>query len=245
MDRQLKQRVVGAALLVAFGVIFIPIFLDNGGVDSPVPPTMNIPPAPTEDVSNRVPELTDQTIEELEAQANSELEPPPAQPGPAPLVNEAAPAAVDPPPSPGSAVAAAARATPNPTTPPRATSVKPASASSSPPSVAPPIAKRESTPTVIAKVTPAPSKQAAALADLAPSGWTVQLGSFASDVNATHLVDKLKAAGYKAYSERRVEQGTSVFKVRVGPVPGRAEAERMRERIESQFTAHGMLVPVR
>ena len=50
MDRQLKQRVVGAGLLVAFGVIFIPIFLDNGGVESPVPPSMNIPPAPTEDV---------------------------------------------------------------------------------------------------------------------------------------------------------------------------------------------------
>ncbi len=39
MDRQLKQRVVGAGLLIALGVIFIPIFLDNGGVDSPVPPS--------------------------------------------------------------------------------------------------------------------------------------------------------------------------------------------------------------
>ena len=33
MDRQLKQRVVGAALLVAIGVVVIPIFLDNAVVE--------------------------------------------------------------------------------------------------------------------------------------------------------------------------------------------------------------------
>jgi DedD protein len=74
-------------------------------------------------------------------------------------------------------------------------------------------------------------------------GWNVQLGSFASDINAKNLVDKLKAAGYKAYSEPRLEQGVTVFKVRVGPTPGKAEAERIRQRIEGQFDAHGMLVP--
>ena len=71
----------------------------------------------------------------------------------------------------------------------------------------------------------------------------MQLGSFASDINAKKLVDKLKAAGYKAYSEPRLEQGATVFKVRVGPTPGKAEAERLRQRIEGQFEAHGMLVP--
>ena len=65
MDRQLKQRVVGAGLLVAFGVIFIPIFLDNGGVESPVPASMNIPPAPTEDVSQRAPALGEEAIAEI------------------------------------------------------------------------------------------------------------------------------------------------------------------------------------
>ena len=69
--------------------------------------------------------------------------------------------------------------------------------------------------------------------------------AFASDINAKKLVDKLKAAGYKAYTEPRLEQGATVFKVRVGPTPGKAEAERLRQRIEAQFEARGMLVPSR
>ena len=79
MDRQLKQRVVGAGLLVAFGVIFIPIFLDNGGVESPVPPSMNIPPAPTEDVSQRAPALGEGAIAEMESQADEDVELPPSR----------------------------------------------------------------------------------------------------------------------------------------------------------------------
>ena len=62
-------------------------------------------------------------------------------------------------------------------------------------------------------------------------------------IYAKKLVDKLRAAGYKAYSEPRMEQGATVFKVRVGPTPGRAEAERVRQRIEAEFDARGMLVP--
>ena len=57
--------------------------------------------------------------------------------------------------------------------------------------------------------------------------------------------DTVKAAGYQAYTEPRLEHGATVFKVRVGPTPGKAEAERLRQRIEAQFEARGMLVPSR
>lgn len=301
MDRQLKQRVVGAALLVAFGVIFIPIFLDNGVVESPVPPTMSIPPAPREDVGKRVPELGDEAVGELEARAENELEPSTVETTDAsgesatPALPTANPAIKVSPPAAAAAAAAAAlnpavvTGRPNSATTtatkapplPAATVAKPLALAPALPPVAPrvtapslaitklgPGAAKDTTPAAIrpplatpketagqagktAPVTPAvsvprdpPAPTAKLAAALAPTGWTVQLGSFASDVNATHLVDRLRAAGFKANSERRVEQGTPVFKVRVGPVPSRAEAERMRERVESQFAAHGMLVPV-
>ena len=239
MDRQLKQRVVGAALLVAFGVIFIPIFLDNGVVESPVPPTMSIPPAPREDVGKRVPELSDEAVGELEARAENELEPSTAETTDAsgasvtPALPTANPAIKVSPPAAAAAAAlnsAVITGRPNPAT---------ATATKAPSLPAATVAKPQA---LASALPPVPASKLAAAP--APAGWTVQLGSFASDVNATHLVDRLRAAGFKANSERRVEQGTPVFKVRVGPVPTRAEAERMRERVESQFAAHGMLVPV-
>ena len=226
MDRQLKQRVVGAALLVAGGVIFIPIFLDNGAVESPVPATMNIPPAPTEDVSKRVPPLSDAAIDELESRADEDVE--------LPLPRTAGSA--------GDRTAAVA--TPAPRTATEAAAPAPATAARAAPAASEPAPNTLVEPAPIAhKPTPA-----AALATPAPAssaGWSVQLGSFASDVNAGHLADKLHSVGLKAYVERHIEAGTSVFKVRVGPESGRDAAERLRQRIEQQFAVKGMLVPFR
>ena len=69
MDRQLKQRVVGAAVLVAFGVIFIPIFLDNGALDNTIPDVSGIPPIPDRDFSSRVIALSEEKIAKLRADA--------------------------------------------------------------------------------------------------------------------------------------------------------------------------------
>jgi DedD protein len=250
MDRQLKQRVVGAGLLVAFGVIFIPIFLDNGGVESPVPPTMNIPPAPTEDVSARAPALGEEAIAAMEARADEDVElpPPRAQAGEG---SEAEPS-VDTPSAGGEPPAAVetleegvAAPAPNAPEEPAVAPLTPARMLPPPPPRNAPV-RATPTPAKPAPVKPPPLALVASKpAPVTVTGWTVQLGSFASDVNARKLVDKLKAAGYKAYSEPRIEQHVTVFKVRVGPTPGKAEAERLRQRIEAQFEARGMLVPSR
>ena len=273
MDRQLKQRVVGAGLLVAFGVIFIPIFLDNGGVESPLPPSMNIPPAPTEDVSQRAPALGEEAIAAMEARADedAELPPPRVQAGegrdaePLPVVTPSAsgeppltidtleegaaahdsaaietpPPRMQPPPlrnAPPPAVAAASTASPSRPSP---MDLQPAA------SQPPPNPKLEVKSQIKADSDTKPPAMPIVSTPATVAGWTVQLGSFASDVNARKLVDKLKAAGYKAYSEPRIEQRATVFKVRVGPTPSKAEAERLRQRIEAQFEARGMLVPLR
>ena len=69
MDRQLKQRVVGAAVLVAFGVVFIPIFLDNGALDTTIPDINEIPPVPDRDFSSRVIPLSEEKIAKLREDA--------------------------------------------------------------------------------------------------------------------------------------------------------------------------------
>ena len=296
MDRQLKQRVVGAGLLVAFGVIFIPIFLDNGGVESPVPASMNIPPAPTEDVSQRAPALGEEAIAEMESQADQDVELPPsrvqagegssAEPTPVAMPSESGepPLAVEtledgvvvdgtaplieeqvtaPPPAPRmqpptsrlvdeplSAAKPLTHLQPKPERHSKAAvkqSAAQATASATVPksTVKSVETKVDPKSAIVAKPAEAKPLPATKAALPAVGGWTVQLGSFASDINAKKLVDRLKAAGYQAYTEPRLEHGATVFKVRVGPTPGKAEAERLRQRIEAQFEARGMLVPSR
>lgn len=218
MDRQVKQRVVGAALLVAFGVIFIPIFLDNGAFESPLPPDLVIPPPPADDPTRAVPQLSQAAIDELESRAGEDVELPLSRAA----GDDPAPAeAVDVAPAPSTAEPPDERAAPPvPDAVPESPSESPAAA-----------------PTATVLAPPA--------APASGERWAVQLGSFASEANARRLVAKLRAADLDAYSEQRTEQGATVFKVRVSADGGRAGAERLRQRLEREFEQRGMLVPYR
>lgn len=66
MDPQLKQRVVGAAVLVAIGVVFIPIFLDETGRENDLPLAPGIDSTPPEDFNSRVVPLDDKMMEQVE-----------------------------------------------------------------------------------------------------------------------------------------------------------------------------------
>lgn len=54
MDQQLKQRLVGAAVLVALGVIFIPMLLDDSVRESAGIRGTNIPPKPEGEFSSSI-----------------------------------------------------------------------------------------------------------------------------------------------------------------------------------------------
>ncbi len=66
MDPQLKQRVVGAAVLVAIGVVFIPIFLDETDRENGLPIAPGIGSEPPEDFNSRVVPLGDTMMEQVE-----------------------------------------------------------------------------------------------------------------------------------------------------------------------------------
>lgn len=49
MERQLKQRLVGATVLVTLAVVFIPMILDDQGADGTRVEVASVPPRPTDD----------------------------------------------------------------------------------------------------------------------------------------------------------------------------------------------------
>ncbi len=209
MDRQLKQRVVGAAVLVVLGVIFIPIFLDNDALETRVPEVAELPPPPQEPYESRVEPIDEDDMLALE-RAMEEPVAPPLEPMPGPAHEDATPATAG---SDDAAVAQTAHTEPSGS---GARAGEPAAATGG--AAAEPDA-------------PAPG-----------AGWSVQLGSFAEQDNASRLVARLEEARLPGYVERSSENGTSIWKVRVGPVIAREEAEKLRARLARDFGLEGLLL---
>lgn len=75
-----------------------------------------------------------------------------------------------------------------------------------------------------------------------PLSWSVRLGSFSNSENARKLLDRLLAAGYKAY-ERQLASGqrelTAVF---VGPWIDRQVVDNYQKQLQEEFQLAGIVV---
>lgn len=214
MDRGLKERLVGAAVLAALAVIFIPMLLDDAP-SGPGPITeTNIPeqPAETDSFSSRIipvePSPAELPSPPAEPAAETEAavsEPAPAAEGQAPAVSETVPG-----------------------TEAREESAQTAESGES------------GDPAALTKAMPPPQTDEATPA--APSGWIIQLGSFAKEDNARDLNGKLQKAGYASFVEPVKQSGQTVYRVRVGPEVMRGDAEKLRDRIAAKFDLKGIVV---
>jgi len=223
MNPGLKQRLVGAVVLIALAVIFLPMLLPgNGGSTMPLfgsnvpasPTTsfepleipLQVPPtAPSTEVS-----VVDQPQPGDVASNEKPQQPPLVAPAPA-----AGPAASSAPP-----VSATASAQP-PVVPPQAPVQQ--------------VPQKQSTSVQSVASTPVPRTPGEA--------WDVQLGSFSSSVNALALQDKVRKAGFRAFVEKvKGEQGTS-YRVRVGPESSRERADALREQVQGKLKLTGIVVP--
>jgi len=93
-----------------------------------------------------------------------------------------------------------------------------------------------------ATTTPAPHGSAAGPpAAGTESGWTVQLGSFASRPNAEHLARQVKGQGFPV-SVSQYPSGRHLYRVRVGPVADHAEATQLQEKLRAAGHS-GAVVP--
>ena len=198
MDSSLKQRLVGAGILVALIVIVVPEFL-RGKAPPPGDPTLR-------------PRTSKEAVAGVDANAalrsvtvdmrDSAVAPPPAgNPSGAPMLP------IGP--------ASAANATPVPAASPEGA-----------PALGSPMAAPAAATVVPAPAaTPAPAPASAKLPKPVANGpWVVQLGSFALKVSAERLARELKADGYPAYVSPVQRGARELFRVRVGPLGDRQAA---------------------
>lgn len=158
MDFALKQRLVGAIVLIALAVIFLPMLLDGSGT----PETL--------DVKVRIPERSEAPESRFEdPEVAAELDEP---------------------------------------------------------------AEDNDTGSEASGTVPDDAENGAEAA--AVTGWVVQVGSFSRESNALVLRDQLRDRDYDAFVKKGESDGDTMWRVRVGPVPGESEAREIAQQLEDE-----------
>ncbi len=220
MNDALKQRLIGAAVLVALGVIFIPMVLDSPEQADPDRISTDIPPLPHSAYGPSTLESTRlPSVVTRDSPASVVLEPQAEQAAPVVALAEPEPAL----PAPTTEAPAEMVAAPEESTAPSAPSV----ATAEPPA-------REMNPTPpVAVQAPEPR---------APGGsWVVQVGSFSQEQNALKLRDRLRGKGFKTFVEPAGAQDGTSYRVRVGPAADRPHAEALKEKLLHEENLDGLV----
>lgn len=216
-DNKFKQRIIGALVLIALAIIFLPMLFSSKDehplptVEVQVPPTPVIAPVPEVAVEPvEVPEPVDESLFEPVAEPELEfvlIENDPVEPPAAPVV-EVQPAAPVP-------VIEAPRVVEAPVTQP----AKPATPA------------KPSTPAPAAPVVSAPQRAEPGIdRSNLPVSWSIQLASLSSLANAERLRDTYRAKHYAAY----VRSADGVHRVLIGPLIREAEAVAMCKQLKSR-----------
>lgn len=214
VERGVKERLIGACILVALAVALVPELLSG-----PKPAA----PADAEAAADAV---------RLPAGA-----PDPVRNVTVDLAT-AKPAMVDPAVSAAAPQSMAAGAAPTGAAPTSAAPTSAAPTSAAPTGAAPASSATTSAPTVAAPASSAPtsaptgtapvhSLETTALPPTSGQTFAVQLGSFANRSNADKLVHQLKAQGFAIYMNAEGSGAAARYRVRVGPLADRDAAERM------------------
>ena len=234
MEERLKQRLVGAVVLVSLAVVFVPILFDmpgetNGetsadliseiperpqvGFGSSASGTLDAPQTPRLDT-----ELERERARDTSRTGAGER-----------TVSSEVPVAGTKSSSPGASGSAQVAAA----------SGQPASEAESPASVARPDP-------ATAKKQPERGSASKPVAEAsAAGGWTVQLGSFLKSENAVALRKRLRARGYTAFVESGSSARGAVSRVFVGPMPDREQAKASAAKLQREMALEGIVVPYR
>lgn len=216
MDSGLKERLVGAAVLVVLGVWLIPWLLNGPDPQPPVaagdeplslPAASTGGAAPTRTETIVLADASRQRAPAGEADIASRVAAEPDT-GSAPTADRtAADGGGDASPPPAQGTTAGERG-------PGASATKPATATAA-----------------TAAISAAPQSG---------SGWVVQMGSFGDESNASRLSERISAFGYSAAVTPYRSGGRTLHRVRVGPWESREEAEA----VASSLGAHGFVAQV-
>ena len=201
----MKQRLIGAAVLVALAVIFLPMLI---GGPEPEPGSTAVPlGVPDRDSRNF--ETRDLALSPPASQAAAPIDV--GDPDRIVTVDTTdAPVRVDA--VSGGPVGSAA----------------PTSETAAPPAPSSPPVDEAPAPAPAPAPVPAPTPLAAPAPAATAGRWAVNLGSYANAANASGLVTQLRQRRLPAYDELLTLDGKPVQRVRVGPYAQRSEAESAR-----------------
>jgi DedD protein len=217
LDKAYKQRMVGALVLIAIAVIFLPMLFSRQDearhvqVDAPAAPQapavsqLKVEPVSVPE-QQPLPQEPVPTDEELAHPSQSAVnQQPPSMP-------------IAPAPSKPVASAPAAKATPAPAPAKPATAPVPAAPAATP-------------------AAPAADPSRVDANGLSVT-WAVQVASLSNRANADNLQKTLRTQGYNAY----IRTSDGVNRVFVGPLIERAEADRLRDQLDKQQKLKGIVV---
>jgi len=214
LDKGMKQRMVGALVLVALAVIFLPMLFTREDEMRQV--RVEAPEAPA------MPSLPQVQVEPVQV----------PEPQPLPEQNEQPPVVVD--------ESTAPPSTPSQPITPSPQVQAPVQAQAQPKPQTPVPTPKAATPA--AAPAPAVAAKPAAPSKIDPNGlpvsWSIQLASLSNRAGADNLQKTLRSQGYNAY----IRSADGMNRVYVGPLIERAEAERLRDVINRQQNLKGFVV---
>jgi len=254
MDQQLKQRLVGLAVIFSLAVIFVPMLLDGPGpeqttLEVEIPPAPEIPPLPQR-VEEQVIELRRETdgIEPLQPRIVDEISDPPGtriETADGEQDQVAEPVA-----EPAAAGAQASATSPDAASKPAA---KPETIVVARPETKP-AAKAEKKPDRKPEPKPAPKTEPVAkpvpeakpLPKPRPAGgdsFIVQLGSFTDKNKAYKLRDRVRKLKLGAVFIEKFARGkTTFYRVRVGPFISRDKARVTLNKLRAKYNIKGQVM---
>jgi DedD protein len=213
MDISLKQRLIGAIVLIALAVIFVPMLLDGSGHKEQVAMGLDIPPEPEFKFEEPLPSLADITSDQAETLSRPRT-PQLSQPTQQTNVSEDKS-------TPSSDDASNVQARKAPPAERHATSA----------------IHFEPARDVESKLEP----HSVSTLSNTPV-WVAQVGSFKKKDNATALIDKLLAAGYAAFQEKVGDTHAPIYRVKVGPEKNQEGAEAIRNKLYAEFKLKAIVI---
>jgi DedD protein len=243
MDRRVKERLVGASILVVLIVLIVPELLSGPPGPAPAAVGPRLPVStPQEPVRNVTVDLATSKAPEPEPAAAetaaSSAKPSEARSPEAANAGAGADASTDA----GAQAAApadASGAVSRPADAPPADTAAPHGTTSGSLETAPPAPTSAST----AKSATAAKPAVAAKPAMAGRAWAVQLGSFASHANADKLVRQVKAQGFSVYIVSGGSGASLRYRVRIGPMADRGAALQALAKLKSAGQTASLVAP--
>lgn len=213
MNEVLKQRLVGALILVALGVVFWPIIFVEPG-EQGAAESARIPPRPQVDTTP------------VETPGMAGLRPSPD------LVKDE--------PAPDRPLLTLAPETPPPGSRVGEEATKPASASK-PTTASKPAAKPTKAAAPTKKTRTEPPVKPVVDDQGIPVVWILRVASVSNAARADELRKRLLDMGHKAYSKKIKSGGKTLYRVYVGPKAEKAKLEKIQREINAEFGVTTMI----